>query len=129
MKEEQNQGPASKKVIAVTFALPEESKDFVAKLGNVRIMRRGSLPVISGEITVGDEVEVLPAALACRVRGIQTHGKKSDKGFAGQRVAVNLQGVEHTELVLLSKAELMSALDRGEFAAMGAAAGILLAVR
>jgi len=49
MKEEQNQGPASKRVIAITFALPEESKDFVARLGNVRIMRRGSLPVISGE--------------------------------------------------------------------------------
>ncbi|HLO25694.1 MAG TPA: selenocysteine-specific translation elongation factor [Geobacteraceae bacterium] len=53
---------------------------------------------LSGEINVGDEVEVLPAALPCRVRGIQTHGKKSDKGFAGQRVAVNLQGVEHTEI-------------------------------
>ena len=54
--------------------------------------------LLSGEISVGDEVEVLPAALPCRVRGIQTHGKKSDKGFAGQRVAVNLQGVEHTEI-------------------------------
>ncbi|HYS42761.1 MAG TPA: selenocysteine-specific translation elongation factor [Geobacteraceae bacterium] len=54
--------------------------------------------LLSGAISVGDEVEVLPAALPCRVRGIQTHGKKSDKGFAGQRVAVNLQGVEHTEI-------------------------------
>ena len=54
--------------------------------------------LLSGEISVGDEVEVLPAALPCRVRGIQTHGRKSDKGFAGQRVAVNLQGVEHTEI-------------------------------
>ncbi len=54
--------------------------------------------LLSGTISVGDEVEVLPAALPCRVRGIQTHGKKSDKGFAGQRVAVNLQGVEHTEV-------------------------------
>ena len=49
MNEEQNQGPASKRVIAVTFALPEESKDFIAKLTNVRIVRRGSLPVISAE--------------------------------------------------------------------------------
>src|SRR6266567_9069539 len=54
--------------------------------------------LLSGAISVGDEVEVLPAALPCRVRGIQTHGKKSDKGFAGQRVAVNLQGVAHTEI-------------------------------
>jgi selenocysteine-specific elongation factor len=54
--------------------------------------------LLSGEIAVGDEVEVLPAALPCRVRGIQTHGRKSDKGSAGQRVAVNIQGVEHTEI-------------------------------
>ena len=54
--------------------------------------------LLSGEISVGDEVEILPAGLPCRVRGIQTHGKKSDKGLAGQRVAVNLQGVEHTEI-------------------------------
>ena len=55
--------------------------------------------LLSGEIGVGDEVEVLPAALPCRVRGIQTHGRKAEKGLAGQRVAVNLQGVEHTEVV------------------------------
>jgi selenocysteine-specific elongation factor len=55
--------------------------------------------LLSGEIGVGNEVEVLPAALPCRVRGIQTHGRKSDRGLAGQRLAVNLQGVEHTEIV------------------------------
>ncbi len=54
--------------------------------------------LLSGEINLGNEVEVLPAALPCRVRGIQTHGRKADKGAAGQRVAVNLQGVEHTEI-------------------------------
>jgi len=54
--------------------------------------------LLSGEITVGDEVEVLSSGLACRVRGIQTHNRKSDKGLAGQRVAVNLQGVDHSEI-------------------------------
>jgi selenocysteine-specific elongation factor len=54
--------------------------------------------LLSGEITVGDEVEVLPSVLSCRVRGIQTHNRKSDKGLAGQRVAVNLQGVDHGQI-------------------------------
>ena len=48
---------------------------------------------------------------------------------ARKTATVNSDDLEHTELILLSKAELLSALDRGEFAAMGAAAGILLAMR
>ena len=54
--------------------------------------------LLSGAITVGDEVAVLPAQLPCRVRGIQIHNRKADQGLAGQRVAVNLQGVEHSEI-------------------------------
>ncbi|MRR06138.1 MAG: selenocysteine-specific translation elongation factor [Deltaproteobacteria bacterium] len=55
--------------------------------------------LLSGEIKTGDEVEILPSARFSRVRSVQTHGVKSDKGSAGQRVAVNLQGVELDEIV------------------------------
>ncbi|MBI1919951.1 MAG: selenocysteine-specific translation elongation factor [Geobacter sp.] len=55
--------------------------------------------LLSGEIGVGDDVEVLPAGRACKVRGLQVHGRKADKAEAGQRLAVNLQGVEHTEVL------------------------------
>ncbi|MCM2357498.1 MAG: selenocysteine-specific translation elongation factor [Geobacteraceae bacterium] len=75
------------------FRLPVDRVFTVTGFGTVVT---GTL--LSGEIGVGDEVEVLPAGLPCRVRGIQTHGRKSDKGSAGQRVAVNLQGVEHSEI-------------------------------
>jgi selenocysteine-specific elongation factor len=54
--------------------------------------------LVAGEIAVGDEVEILPAGRVCRVRGIQTHGSKEERAAAGQRVAVNLQGVEHSEV-------------------------------
>jgi selenocysteine-specific elongation factor len=54
--------------------------------------------LIAGEIAVGDEVEILPAGRVCRVRGIQTHGSKEERAAAGQRVAINLQGVEHSEV-------------------------------
>jgi selenocysteine-specific elongation factor len=50
--------------------------------------------LLSGEISVGDELEILPSGLEGRVRGIQAHGVKGDKGQAGQRLAVNLQGID-----------------------------------
>jgi adenosylhomocysteine nucleosidase len=36
--------------IAVTFALPEESRDFVAKLRDARAAKGGPLPVVTGEL-------------------------------------------------------------------------------
>ena len=86
-------GKAEEKKGEGSFRLPIDRVFTIAGFGTVVT---GTL--LSGEISVGDEVEVLPAALACRVRGVQTHGKKADKGCAGQRVAVNLQGVEHSEI-------------------------------
>ncbi len=86
-------GEAEEKKVDGPFRLPIDRVFTIAGFGTVVT---GTL--LSGEISVGDEVEVLPAAIPCRVRGVQTHGKKSDKGCAGQRVAVNLQGVEHTDI-------------------------------
>ncbi|HTP64109.1 MAG TPA: selenocysteine-specific translation elongation factor [Geobacteraceae bacterium] len=55
--------------------------------------------LLSGGIAVGDEVEIFPSGRTCRVRGIQTHGSREEHAVAGQRVAVNLQGVELSEVV------------------------------
>ncbi len=52
----------------------------------------------SGRVASGDEVELLPAGRHLRVRGVQVHGSASSTGVAGQRVAVNLGGIEHREL-------------------------------
>lgn len=48
----------------------------------------------SGALHVGDAVEVQPQGLTSRVRTIQVHGQKVDAAQAGQRVAVNLAGLE-----------------------------------
>ncbi|GFE59853.1 selenocysteine-specific translation elongation factor [Geobacter sp. AOG2] len=50
--------------------------------------------LLSGEIAVGDDLKLLPSAREGRVRGIQAHGRKVERGLAGQRLAVNLQGVD-----------------------------------
>jgi selenocysteine-specific elongation factor len=47
----------------------------------------------AGEIGRGDELTVLPAGHAVRVRAVQVHDQPVDRARAGQRVAVNLIGV------------------------------------
>jgi len=76
------------------FRLPVDRVFSVAGFGTVVT---GTL--LSGEIRTGDEVDILPTGLTSRVRGVQTHGRKSEHGSAGQRLAVNLQGVEHGDIM------------------------------
>jgi selenocysteine-specific elongation factor len=52
----------------------------------------------SGAIGRGDEVTVQPAGRTARVRGVQVHDEPVERAGAGQRVAVNLVGVEVRDL-------------------------------
>ena len=54
--------------------------------------------LISGKLKVGDEIEILPSRKRCKVRGIQVHNQPAEASVAGQRTAVNLQGVEKREV-------------------------------
>lgn len=54
--------------------------------------------VWSGAAEAGQEVEWLPEARNIRIRGLQTHGSDTDTIGRGQRAAVNLQNVHHTEI-------------------------------
>lgn len=51
-----------------------------------------------GILKVEDEVEILPLKRRLRVRSIEVHGQKVKEAYAGQRVAVNLPGIEVAEL-------------------------------
>jgi selenocysteine-specific elongation factor len=53
---------------------------------------------ISGTIQVGDEVTVFPSGLETRIRGIQVHGKESQRAVPGLRTALNLQGVTKEDI-------------------------------
>jgi selenocysteine-specific elongation factor len=48
----------------------------------------------SGELHEGLEVAILPSAKRSRIRGLQVHHRKVTRVAAGQRSAVNLQGIE-----------------------------------
>lgn len=54
--------------------------------------------LLSGEMRLGDEVEILTTGLQGRLRGLQVHGRKEEKATAGQRVAANIQGVDHSQV-------------------------------
>jgi selenocysteine-specific elongation factor len=54
--------------------------------------------LISGTIRREDELEIFPAGLRVRVRGVQVHGKTADQALAGQRTALNLAGVSTEDL-------------------------------
>jgi selenocysteine-specific elongation factor len=54
--------------------------------------------VVSGAVSAGDELEVLPAGRRGRVRGLQVHGETVDRVEAGSRAAVNLSGLEVSDV-------------------------------
>lgn len=47
-----------------------------------------------GQLSTGDEVEILPSGQRGRIRGLQTHKKKEETAVPGSRTAVNISGVE-----------------------------------
>jgi len=54
--------------------------------------------VAGGQITLDERVEIYPRQLQAKVRGLQTHGRPVSAAVAGQRVAVNLQGIERAAI-------------------------------
>ena len=50
--------------------------------------------LMAGRLKVDDRAEVFPGGLQAKIRGLQTHGHPVPEASAGQRTAVNLQGVD-----------------------------------
>jgi selenocysteine-specific elongation factor len=48
----------------------------------------------AGELARGQRVRLLPSGRSARVRGLQVHERPVERAAAGQRVAVNLAGIE-----------------------------------
>ena len=55
--------------------------------------------VISGSIRVGDEVEWLPSGQKVRIRSLQNHDQSVEEVHRGQRAAINLAGVHHSDIL------------------------------
>ncbi len=69
----------------------------------------------AGSIEAGQQVRVLPGDHAARVRGVQVHGDEVPRAERGQRIALNLAGVEARDLQrgqVICDAALESVTDR-----------------
>src|SRR5512134_2434364 len=89
---------------ALARAVPTRSIDATFRLPIDRVFTiRGFGTVVTGTVAAGqialdERVEVYPRGLQAKVRGIQTHGRPVSTAVAGQRAAVNLQGIERAAL-------------------------------
>ncbi|XPV77427.1 MAG: selenocysteine-specific translation elongation factor [Desulfovibrio sp.] len=54
--------------------------------------------LVSGSVSVGENIVVYPVEAETKVRNLQSHGASVESVPAGQRTAVNLQGVEVDDL-------------------------------
>lgn len=72
----------------------------------------------SGVVARGDQITVLPAGRSARVRSVEVHDEPVDRAEAGQRVALNLVGLDRDEV---ARGDVIVAA-RGKTGA-GAAAG------
>mgnify|MGYP001581037246 FL=1 len=64
---------------------------------------------ISGSISIDAPVEVLPKGIKTKVRGLHSHGESLKIAYAGQRVAINLQGIEKEEI---QRGDILAAPDK-----------------
>ncbi|MGH7823262.1 MAG: selenocysteine-specific translation elongation factor [Candidatus Binatia bacterium] len=53
---------------------------------------------VAGGVSPGDMLRILPGGELARVRTVQVHGSETSRAERGQRVALNLVGIERTEV-------------------------------
>jgi selenocysteine-specific elongation factor len=54
--------------------------------------------LIDGSLSVGQDVEIIPAGIRSRLRGLQMHKSRIEVAHPGSRIAANLVGVATTQL-------------------------------
>ena len=80
--------------------VPARGTDQLPRLPIDRVFTiKGFGTVVTGTLAAGalaadDRVEVFPRGLVAKVRGLQAHGHAVERAVAGQRTAINLQGLE-----------------------------------
>jgi len=88
----------------VAVAIPARDSDALTRLPIDRVFTmKGFGTVVTGTLAAGsifkeDELELFPRRKKLRVRGVQVHGKASDRAVAGERTALNLAGVDKSDL-------------------------------
>ncbi len=77
-------------------ARPRLPVDRVFSLSGFGTVVTGTLS--DGPLQAGDAVEILPSGRSARIRGLQTHKQQVEHGQPGSRLAINLSGVDTSEI-------------------------------
>jgi selenocysteine-specific elongation factor len=99
---------------AIARSLPERNDRGPARLPIDRVFSmRGFGTVVTGtliggSLSVDDEVGLLPAERRLKVRGLHVHGGGRERARAGERVAVNLAGIDVAEV---ERGSVLATLD------------------
>ena len=86
------------------LGVEERSKEGIFRLPVDRVFTIRGLGTIitgtciSGHVRIGDEIEIYPTTRRARVKNIQAYHENTEEAMAGQRVALNLQGIERQEI-------------------------------
>ncbi|MFH2051271.1 MAG: selenocysteine-specific translation elongation factor [bacterium] len=89
---------------AEALALPVRAEQGPFRLPVDRIFTLPGAGVIvtgtcwSGSVAVGDRLVVQPGELPVRVREVQVHGRKAERGASGQRLALALHGIKRDDV-------------------------------
>jgi selenocysteine-specific elongation factor len=75
---------------------PRLPVDRVFTISGFGVVVTGTLT--GGPLSVGQEVEIQPANVRARIRGMQSHEESIEYANPGRRLAVNLRGVEKSDL-------------------------------
>jgi len=70
--------------------------DRVFTISGFGVVVTGTL--LDGSLSVGQEVDIQPAGVRARVRGLQSHEEAIDHALPGRRLAVNLRGVDKAHI-------------------------------
>lgn len=71
---------------------PRLPVDRVFSIGGFGTVVTGTLS--DGQLSIGEEVEILPSGTRGRIRGLQNHKRVEDVSTPGSRTAVNISGVD-----------------------------------
>jgi len=61
-----------------------------------------------GSLKVGQEVQILPSGRKARIRSLQVHETSRDQVGPGTRLAVNLNGIDHSDI---ARGDLLTSVD------------------
>ena len=111
------------KLVEIARTVPSRQTDAITRLPIDRVfVMKGHGTVVTGTLISGaihkeDELQVFPSGRRVRVRNMQVHGHGAERAIAGERTALNLAGIETSELargMMLVAPELVGTTARAD---------------